>query len=1201
MYLKKLELLGFKSFPEKSSFLFTEGITCIVGPNGCGKTNLLDALRWVLGEQRTSLLRGSKMEEVIFSGTRTLKPLGMAEVSLQMENRNGILPSQYGELSIARRLFRSGDSEYLMNKVPCRLRDITDLFADTGLGSHAYAIIQQEMVDAILSDKAEERRFLFEEAAGITKYKQRKLAAERKLQATEQDLLRLQDILAEVTTRVNSLRRQVSKARRYQKISDELKAWDLYNASIAYSEFQGKKADLLANIKVTDDERISLEAKLDTDYAELEEMRRSHTGMEKEINDVSSKIYQLSEEGHRLETDISVCREKKENLGKSAIANRQEIGALNQRAEVIRLDRSECEKELEQTGRVLTKHQDRLDQALAAQRAADEAYLDFRSVADDENTRLLDLENRISSGRNDSANVEEQVDDLHQEMDRQNRRRSALIEEKGQRRQKIDSLRTRVDSMRSTIDQDQRDIRELEKRLEASLTETDRLRDKLSDTDSGYEATLARKNLLAEMIEHYEGFGGGVVAVFDVAGRWVDITGTVADFVLPQSEFRTAIEAALGDSAQFILCQSQATAQEAIDYLRKEKAGRATFLILDKLPAEVSRPDLPRRPGITGWADALVNCDEKYRQVSSALLGRTVICDNSDTARNLVEELPVGFKAVTVGGEKYSNEGLVSGGASEEISLIGRKEEISALNNKLEELDCRMNDIKKNQAEASLKIGELRQSLSRLRDKLDNDKENLSEISAGIKEEQFKISAADEVITSIDQLIEQYSEKLEKLKHRQYSLSLDFDQLDREKNTVAGQVQSKKQHLDELETKAQKAAEEVNRRQVERVELESQKSQCESKLNHLDALLADIADNIGTKQEQIAEAEKLSGQLTEQIKVYETRLKEIFDERDRETSRRQQLRQDYHGSNEKISTIEKQIKERRRQKEEIGEKAHAVQISLTELNSRLEQLDERIRSEYELDINELEIESPNPDYSPDQVRQHISELREKMKRMGVVNLLALEEFDEQKQRQEFLTSQLDDLIQAKGTLKTTISKINQTARTLFLETLEKARENFKQMYEELFTGGEADVYLEDPSNPLESRLEIISRPRGKRPLTITQLSGGERALTAIALLFALYMVKPSPFCFLDEIDAPLDDVNVSRFLTIVKKFSQRTQFIIITHNKITMEAADTLYGVTMEEPGVSKVVSVRFKKGDDIDETLLDMHYAHDDNWMQTG
>lgn len=1201
MYLKKLELVGFKSFPEKSTFLFTEGITCIVGPNGCGKTNLLDALRWVLGEQKTSLLRGSKMEEVIFSGTRMLKPLGMSEVSLHMENRNGILPSQYSELAITRRLFRSGESEYLLNKVPCRLRDITDLFADTGLGSHAYAIIQQEMIDAILSDRAEERRFLFEEAAGITKYKQRRQAAERKLQATDQDLLRLQDILSEVTTRVNSLKRQVSKARRYQVLSEELKNWDLYNTKNRFDSLGQQKANLSLSLKNMTDEKLKIDSQLDTRFAELEEDRSSLTDLEHNINEIAGRVYRLSEQGHQLETQISVNREKKENLAKSILINQEEIDALEKRANNITQDKETGEHEISQVENRLAELNNLLDQAVTRQKEADDSYLQYRSIADEANSRLFDMESKISSGRTDSSNIDEQISDLQREMEQHKQRRDTINEEKNQRRQKITNLQNHIETARSAVEEDEKAAEICEKQLEESLSETDRLRENLSELSTGYEATLVRRNLLTEMVEHYEGFGAGVVAVFDVANRWFDVTGTVADFIHPHDGYGTAIEAALGEAAQYILCQNQNTAHEAIEYLKQEKSGRATFLVLEKLSAAPARPPLPAISGLIGWADNHVDYDDRYGKIPPALLGQTVICDDRSTAQKTLDVLPIGFRAVTLNGELFTNNGFLTGGASDEISLIGRKNEIKSINDNLTELELQIATLKDRQNETSLKTGEHRQSFAKAKDKIESDKDRLNDLIAGLKEEQFKINAADEVITSIDLQIDQCSQKLEKLKHRQYSLTLDYDQLDQEKIKIAGEVKSKKEHLEELENNSHEAAEEVNRLQMKRVEVESEKSQLESKLSHFDELLADIVSNIELRRKHILEAEENIRGLKQQMGDDEIRLKEIFDLRDRENVGQQGLRQKYDEINGKIKAREQQVKETRKLKEDIGEKIHNTQISMTEIGSKLEQLEERIRNEYELEISETDVASPNPELAEDQIKNHVEELKEKLRRMGIVNLLALEEYDEQAQRKEFLTKQLDDLIEAKGTLKTTISKINQTARTMFLDTLDKARNNFKKMYEELFTDGEADVFLEDPSDPLESRLEIISRPRGKRPLTITQLSGGERALTAISLLFALYMVKPSPFCFLDEIDAPLDDINVGRFLKIVKNFSEQTQFIIITHNKITMEAADTLYGVTMEEPGVSKVVSVRFKKDEDGEESLLDMHYAHDDNLKQTG
>jgi len=620
LHLKKLELVGFKSFPEKTQFVFNEGITCIVGPNGCGKTNLLDALRWVLGEQKTSLLRGNKMEEVIFAGTRTLKPLGMSEVSLHIENRDGVISSPYNEISISRRLFRSGESEYLLNKVPCRLKDITDLFADTGLGSHAYAIIQQDMIDAILSDRAEERRFLFEEAAGITKYKQRKKAAERKLEATEQDLLRLQDILAEINSRVNSLKRQVNKAERYKKISDELKNWNLYIAQTKYAQLQERKKELSISLKSFEDQKIALETKLDVRFTETEQARAALADLDHQLNQRANAVYELSEKAHEIETNISVNREKKENLQKLAVQNRQEIEILSKRAEAIREEQIGCRKNIEQAASEMVRVSESLDKALAEQKVADDAYLQFRGTTDEENARLLDLEGKISSGRADSAGIDEQVREIDDEVKQLNDRKTNLSDETNRRRQEITRLQDLTNQLQSETASIEGSIASGEQNLNQALAEADRLRDLQAELAANHEAIAARKDLLAEMVEHHEGYEGGVVAVFEIADRWLDITGTVADFIHPNEGCRTAVEAALGQTAQYILCQNLDTAHEAIAYLRDKKAGRASFLILEKLPENIARPDLPHFTGVVGWADQLVTCDERYNRVPLALL-----------------------------------------------------------------------------------------------------------------------------------------------------------------------------------------------------------------------------------------------------------------------------------------------------------------------------------------------------------------------------------------------------------------------------------------------------------------------------------------------------------------------------------------------------------------------------------------------------
>ncbi len=1188
MHLKKIEALGFKSFPNRTLVKFSHGVTAIVGPNGCGKTNILDALRWVLGEQKPTMLRGGKMEEIIFNGTHELKPLGMAEVSLTIVNDHGILPTEYHEIQITRRLFRSGESEYLINKVPCRLKDITDLFVDTGVGAHSYSVIQQHMIDSVISDKAEERRFLFEEAAGITKYKQRRKAALRKMEATENDFLRLQDIYAEVKTRVNSLYRQHKKAERYTKLADQIKAWEVYLNATRLTRLKGEKRELQAQADSLKDQKTGSDTTLDQAYARLETDREKLVGIEHQLTELGNELYAITDEAHGLERETSVLNEKKSNARLLIEKNSADIRSFEERAVALEEQIKEAREEFQRHTTEVEGLAGQLASAQEIQAETDRQLLSGRMSKDQENKKLLELEGRLSSGRTEENSLREQLDEITRAVSEAEQkiaetlpRQKALLDQRDEHKRALGEVANRKGA------QERRQaevVAEMEKRVEAG----EDISAELADFAASLEACQARRNLLEEMMLQYEGYEAGVVSAMEVKEQWPSIAGTVADKFVPVDGMESVLEAALGDMARFLICYDRQDAQKVIDYLKAEKKGKAGILVPQSgtITPAVKRPEL-EMPGVIGWLDKYVSTDEDLRSLKEAVLSRTLVFETGASVDSILERLPYGFAAVSTGGVLYSNN-QIAGGSDDHFPLFRRKEKVAEQETMIEELQKKMEDARGRKAENTAEIGALRAESGQLTSSLESLAEEIEQCQRTLGETEFENRSLTAECERLGREKQGLNDRLEKTRSRQYSLGLDSNELASQKENLMSSMDQAGLRLEDLERAAADATENVSRLQVATIEARSRVEQSESQIRHIEEVSKEIEIRKASKTSEIEQARIDIETAETSVAALAEQLKESFEKRDRLNDRQREQRSVQNELMEQTSARETHVKQLRQEKESVADKLHQAEIRLAAIDSETAGLVTRMRDEHEVDIASLQAERPDEKTADEEAPELVTSLKDKLRNFGAVNLLALEEYEVAAEREKFLKEQLADLTTAKNDLKATITKINHTARQLFNETFDKVKSNFQNLFVELFRGGEADISLVDPEDPLESHIDIIARPGGKKLLPITILSGGERALTAIALLFSLYLVKPSPFCILDEIDAPLDDANCQRFLKIIQTFSKQTQFIIITHNKITMQASNNLYGVTMSQPGVSQLVAVRFS-GEGADAKLVEV------------
>ncbi|MDZ4723468.1 MAG: chromosome segregation protein SMC [candidate division Zixibacteria bacterium] len=1183
MYLKQLEILGFKSFPNKTVVKFSEGVTAIVGPNGCGKTNILDALRWVLGEQRPTLLRGGKMEEVIFNGTREMKPLGMAEVTLTVVNDRGVLPTEYHEVQITRRLFRSDESEYLLNKIPCRLKDITELFVDTGMGAHSYSVIQQDMIESVISDKAEERRFLFEEAAGITKYKHRKRAALRKLEATENDFLRLKDIHSEVKTRVNSLHRQQKKAERYSEVRNEIKDWELYFATQRVHSLDKEKRELKGSSKQLSDQKLGRATALDSAAASLGGDRQSLSEIERQLTEVGQFIYSASESAHSLEQRIAVLRTRTAHANEIIEKNTADINTAAVRVATLSDQLAVSDTELATQSEEVTILAAQLAEAETSQAESDRRMHSARSSKETDNQQLIELEGKLSSGKTEESSLKEQEDELKR-----------LASELTARLAEGNPLRQDI---LSHVDQDQKRLNELQsqraeiEQTQTFLTETmerlvehgNELTMEASNLTASLEACQARRTLLEEMMLHYEGYESGLVVAMQNRGRWPAIAGTVAEHFVPVAGMDVALETALGEISQFLICQEKSAAEAIISFLKTEKKGKIGILVPNTgvINSAVKRPEI-HVDGVIGWLDSFVTAPDYLKTLKDAVLSRILVFREGTNPESILPHLPYGFTAVSTDGILYGNN-LITGGSDDHFPLFRRREKVQEQEEFITQFTSQLADIREKKNREAVTLAGARAQSGTLTADNESIQEEIDAVQHKLNEHGFEQRSLTAEVERLEKELVGVKDKLTRIQNRQYSLGLDFTQLSDQKDNLLQNIKMAGTRLEDVEKAASDALERVAKLQVLHIEAKSRLQQTESRMKHVQEIKTELEQTRLVKEREIA-------QLLEEIAVgtktnteLETELKASFEHREAYTAKQNEYRQQQSSFAERLSTQERTIRNLREEQDTLGEQLHQIEIRLNTNESETRGITEKLRDDYYIDIRTIESRRPESELTDETAKANLVDLKEKLKSFGAVNLLALDEYQEASEREKFLDEQIRDLTTAKNNLQTTITKINQTAKQLFNETLDKVQVNFRALFVELFNGGEAEIRLENPEDPLESNIEIIARPHGKKLLPITMMSGGERALTAISLLFSLYLVKPSPFCILDEIDAPLDDANCRRFLTIIRKFSSQTQFITITHNKITMETADNLYGITMEQPGVSKLVAVKFAETESED------------------
>ena len=1177
MYLSRLDLHGFKSFAQKTAVEFAPGVTAIVGPNGCGKSNVIDAVRWVLGEQRARVLRSESMGGVLFNGAAGKRPLGMAEVALTVENTRGVLPTEYSTVTVTRRLFRNGDSEYLLNGTTCRLRDVQDLFMDTGMGSGAYSVIELSMVEDILSDNAADRRRLFEEAAGVTKYKRRREGALRRLAATEADLTRLDDILEEVEKQVRSLERQAQKAARHQRYADRLRLLELALAAHDLNALDAERAGLDGEARSRRDAAEAFAAQSAQGEARLEEARTTLVDLEGRMGETARALAAHAETVRSLDAELRVGAERQAADRRALERLDREAGQDAARASTLAADQDGVAS--------------RLTDALAAADATADALVAAQTARDEATAHAERIRTSREAARQADASAQSAARQAQAARDRASDRRALHAAEVARveadraalaappsdaaARQAAGEAETESETAQSAWEA----ARQTRDAARAAL---DTARGAASAASAARDAASAQVDLLRALVEAGEGVEGAVAAL--AAAPAMPAT-TVAELIACDEADRLALDAALGDWAHAVVVPTEAEADAAIAHLRASDAGRATFLVLKRL---APRPAPATPPGATPASDVARVSDPAAASLVPALLAGVFVVDTLGDARRLRDAHPAA-RFVARDGSWTDASGAVRGGSARPAAgRLGLGERQARADAALAAAAARLADAAAQRDAAQRAVADAEAALDAAQAVREASRDARDAARQALARVQAAASARDAQAARLDARVEELAEALAEAPD---PAALEQAAVE---TASAAQAAAAARAAAEAAWEAADAARREADAAFSDARLAHARAQSEASARQADRdrLDAERRALVARQAERTTETARLTEAIAHADATRDTtqaRLDAARVDSDALGTSASAAETDVLQARAAIADAEKALRAVRAQRDEAWEAASGLERRLTEIAVRQEALQARLADEYQADLDAAdeayERLTAEELFQPDTARVEVPRLRDKIRGLGAVNALALESYDEQAERLAFLQAQRADLQGAEDSLRETIREINETARRRFDETFGQIREAFQRLFAELFGGdAAADVTL-DEGDPLEAPVQITARPRGKRPVSITQLSGGEKTLTATALLFAIYLVKPSPFCILDEVDAPLDDANVARFMRLIHSFSDRTQFILVTHNKLTMEAADRMYGVTMPTPGVSRLVSVRF---DDADAAAAD-------------
>lgn len=1178
MYLKSIEIQGFKSFANKLVFEFHNGITGIVGPNGSGKSNVADAVRWVLGEQRIRQLRGASMQDVIFSGTELRKPQGFAYVAITLDNSDHQLSIDYDEVTVSRRLYRSGESEYMINGSACRLKDINELFYDTGIGKEGYSIIGQGQIDKILSGKPEERRELFDEAAGIVKYKRRKAIAQKKLEDEKASLVRVSDILSELEKQVGPLERQSKAAREYLQLKEELKICDANQFLLDTEHIQGQLAETGKKKTLLEGDLEESRKKSETVRQEYDQLETAIRQLEGAIEQERNRLNQVSMEKNTLEGRISVLKEQihTEEMNEEHLKNRREV--ISQDLTTKEEQLVSYEKERTHLESQNTEGLERLEEAKKEVQNQEEEIRELEALIDASKAEIIRCLNEKAELAARQQRYEAMLEQVNLRRSEVSQKLLRFKSDESVQEERISQENERLSLVKKELEEKQFAAQEAEDAMTEADKEVRRLNRRLNDTQQEYHMAHTRLESLRNLAERYDGYGNSIRRVMEVRDRIHGIHGVVADLIATRQSYETAIETALGGSIQNIVTDSETTAKQLIEYLKKNKYGRATFLPLTSIGngQAFPKPEALKEKGVIGLASDLVETKEEYQGLVRYLLGRVVVASDIDAAIALAKKYRYSLRIVTLEGELLSPGGSMTGGAFKNSSnLLGRRREIEEL-----EQACSLH----------LKQAEIMQTELSLAEAMVQEK----------KDETQTLKAA-----------------AQKLALEENTLRVTISRLEEKKDEIAESSLDLVREHGQLEIQVREISESRQNLSEDTKKLESQSSEAEKRVGETSKLLenarirrdgsSEILSGLQLSQASLSQKLDFIRENQQRIRMECKKLKEEFaalesgsgDSKEAVAKKEEEIRQIYaqiEASVHQTAAYESAISHKTIQKEDTARKQRElfsvreeISARITELDkdmfrlqSQEEKLSERLEagvsylwSEYEMTAAEAQTLKKDTFVSLPGLQRQIEELKARIRGLGSINVNAIEDYREVSERYNFMKNQHEDLVAAQAELEKIILELDTGMRRQFKEKFSEIRAEFDRVFKELFGGGRGTLELMEEEDILEAGIQIIAQPPGKKLQNMMQLSGGEKALTAISLLFAIQNLKPSPFCLLDEIEAALDDSNVDRFAGYLHKLTKNTQFIVITHRRGTMMSADRLYGITMQEKGVSALVSVK--------------------------
>lgn len=1201
VYLKNLTALGFKSFADKTSLDFQPGVTAIVGPNGCGKSNVSDAIRWVLGEQSAKALRGSGMVDVIFNGTDQRKALGMAEVSMTM---GGIDTDQlkaagvdlpYNEVTVTRRLFRDGGSDYFINKVSCRLKDIQQLFMGTGMGRASYGIMAQGNITQLISSKPEDRRLVFEEAAGITRFKTQKKEALRKLDYTEQNLLRVSDTIREVKRQIGSLQRQAGKARRYKEFMGELQNLEsqfarhqlgeiqetIRQCEQAISEFKGRSDDFTGTIE--------------SEEALINQARQQRGAIEKQVNEAQEKGANLQAELERLESRIQFSHERIQELDEHVAKAHDDIAQAEQRRSDAEQELAGMQAKLGNADNAVGDMRRAVDEKQAACNAIEQELGQREETLRQAQSESYSVAQELTRVRNEINSIDLQKRGNTVRLEKLSSEKTQLEEEEAKLRERLGQFSSDVEDRKSTAQSHRGTVEERQQRLADLQERLAKLTAELDDLLRVQAEKRSRLNVLKQLQASNEGVSAGAQAAIRESEAAL---GLLADQIRVPGEHVAAVEAALGRHLQLVITRQATDAKSILASLSEGKKGRADIVALDLVSGAAPPPIDAAKLGEFGGVAALgqLGCDDAVQPLLDRLLGRLVIVPDLDAAmRGREQHCDLDF--VTSAGELLSRHGVFSGGrgnGNASASLLARKNEIAELEKELEGVGGNVN-------KQSREKGDMQAEQTSLQAGLQQEQTELRQQEVSIASSEGELKALENSQRVLAQKIEGVTFELESLAGQESEGSGKRDQLAAElvsleerevtNNTLLGEVTGV---VEGLRGRRDVANGELTEAKVGLASEEQLLASFRRQLEPLNVRIEELKQLVAQRRSDIETGGNKKKQTEKDIADSTQRIAAVRSEREQSSGKIAGLLSQKTGADQKVEEREEALRSIREELSSSQERRSKLEVELAQNNMMAENLCERIQEKYQIVLKEVEAEclkvteddsgglkvevAVDGETDWERVGEKVAELQDRLDRMGPVNLVAIEEYKETEERYTFLTSQHDDLVKAKEQLLEVIDQINAETTEMFRATFEKIRANFRELFTEVFEGGKADLVLVDEEDVLNSGIEIVARPPGKKLQSITLLSGGEQTMTAVSLLFSIYQVSPSPFCMLDELDAPLDESNINRFIRVLKRFIDQSQFLIITHNKRTISMADTLYGVTMQEHGVSKMVSVKFQE-----------------------